>query len=186
MKFLFDLFPIILFFIAYKSYDIYVATAVAIVASFLQVGLFWLKHKRVEKMHIITLVLIAVLGGATLVLQDPDFIKWKPTVVNWLFAIVFLGSHFIGQKPIIKRMLDGNIELPEFVWSRLSVGWVLFFIAMGVVNLYVAFNYDEDTWVNFKLFGMMGLTIIFILAQALYLGRHMQPVEVEEKDKEQP
>ena len=174
MKLLFDLFPVVLFFIAYKMYDIYTATAVIIVASIVQVAYFYMKHKRIEKMHVITLVLILVLGGLTLILQDEDFIKWKPTIVNWGFALVFLGSHYIGQKPIVERMMGQAIALPEIIWIRLSWLWIAFFIFSGITNLYVAFNYDTDTWVNFKLFGLMGMTIVFIIIQGLYISRYIQ------------
>ena len=177
MKLLFDMFPVVLFFIAYKMYDIYTATAVIIVATIVQVLYVYIKHKRVEKIHIITLVLVVLLGGLTIVLQNEEFIKWKPTIVNWGFAAVFLGSHYIGQKPIIQRMMDSMIGLPERVWSRLSWLWILFFVLSGVANLYVAFNYDTDTWVNFKLFGLMGMTIIFIVLQGVYISRHIQDVE---------
>ena len=163
MKLLFDLFPVILFFIAYKMYDIYTATAVIIVASIAQVAYFYIKHKRVEKMHIITLVLILVLGGLTLVLQDENFIKWKPSIVNWGFALVFLGSHYIGQKPIVERMMGQAIALPDHIWIRLSWLWIVFFIVSGLTNLYVAFNYDTDTWVNFKLFGLMVVILTFLI-----------------------
>ncbi|HHT01060.1 MAG TPA: septation protein A [Thiomicrospira sp.] len=174
MKLLFDLFPVVLFFIAFKMYDIYTATAVIIVASVVQVGYIYLKHKRVEKMHVITLLLILVLGGLTLILQDEDFIKWKPTIVNWGFALVFLGSHYIGQKPIVERMMSQAISLPAPIWIRLSWLWIVFFIVSGITNLYVAFNYDTDTWVDFKLFGLMGMTIVFILIQGIYISRYIQ------------
>jgi intracellular septation protein len=185
MKFLFDFFPVLLFFAAYKLYGIYVATATAIVASFVQVGAYWLKHRRFENMHLVTLGLIVVLGGATLILHDETFIMWKPTVVNWLFGVVFLGSQFIGERPIIERMMRSAITLPDPVWRRLNMTWALFFIVLGFVNLYVAFYYGldlpqevrENIWVNFKLFGMMGLTIAFILAQGFYLARHMKTEE---------
>lgn len=181
MKFLVDFFPILLFFIAYKLYDIYVATAVIIVASILQVSWFWIKHRRVEKMHLITLVLVLLLGGATLLLQDPLFIYWKPTVVNWAFALAFFGSQFIGQKNFLQRMLESQITLNEQrVWKNLNFAWVAFFIAMGGINLYVAFNFEENTWVNFKLFGMMGLTFVFVIAQSIYLARHIVP---DDEDK---
>jgi intracellular septation protein len=177
MKFLFDLFPIILFFAAYKMYDIYVATAVAIGAAMLQTGLYWLKHRKFEKMHVITLGILIVFGGLTLILRDPAFIKWKPTVVNWLFGAVFLGSSFIGKSTLVERMMGHAIQAPAPVWTRLNLAWVVFFLFMGIVNLYVAFNFSEDTWVNFKLFGMMGLTLIFVFAQAFYLSRYMQSTE---------
>lgn len=182
MKLLFDLFPVILFFIAYKLYGIYTATVVAIAASVLQVAYVYIKNKKVEKMHLITLGLIVVLGGATLILQDEAFIKWKPTVVNWGFAIVFFGSHFIGKKPIIRRMMDQAIALPDHAWNVLSNMWILFFIFSGIVNIYVAYNYDTDTWVNFKLFGLMGLTIAFIIAQGFYISRYMQDMEEEKQE----
>ncbi len=181
MKFLFDFFPILLFFIAYKAYDIYVATAVAIVAAFIQVGWFWLQYRRFEKMHVITLLLITVLGGATLMLQDPNFIKWKPTVVNWLFGVVFIGSQFIGKKPIVQRMMEASVELPQNIWSKLNLAWAVFFIFLGFLNLYVAFSghYDMDAWVNFKMFGMIGLTFVFIIGQAFFIGRYIKEPEDE-------
>ncbi|MGB5440438.1 MAG: septation protein A [Gammaproteobacteria bacterium] len=175
MKFLFDLFPILLFFVAYKVYDIYVATAVAIAAAFVQTGLFWLKHRKFEKMHVITLLILVVFGGLTLALRDPVFIKWKPTVVNWLFGISFLGSQFIGERTLVERMMGHAITVPGPVWRRLNWAWILFFIAMGLLNIFVAYNFSEDTWVNFKLFGMMGLTLVFVFAQAFYIGRYMEP-----------
>lgn len=173
MKFLFDFFPILLFFIAYKMYDIYVATVVAIVAAFAQSGLFWLKHRRFEKMHLVTLGLIVVFGGATLILHDEMFIKWKPSVLNWLFGVVFLGSQFIGSKTLVERMMGANVTLPSPVWGRLNISWGLFFIALGFINLYVVYSFDTDTWVNFKMFGMLGLTLVFVVGQSFYLMRHM-------------
>ncbi len=174
MKFLADFFPILLFFIAYQMYDIYVATAVAIGSSFLQVGFEWFRHRKVERMHLITLGLLVVFGGLTLILRDPLFIKWKPTVVNWLFGAVFLGSQLFGRKTMIERMMTHAIELPKRIWVRLNLAWGLFFIGSGILNLYVAFNFAEETWVNFKLFGMLGLTVVFIILQAFYMARHVQ------------
>ncbi len=174
MKFLFDFFPVLLFFVAYKMYDIYVATAVAIAASIIQVGFYWLQHRKFEKMHLVTLVLITVLGGATLILQDETFIMWKPSVINWAFAIAFVGSQFIGKKPIVQRMMEGAVSLPDKIWHRLSYAWSLFFILLGVLNIYVAYNYDLDTWVNFKLFGLTGLSFLFIILQAFYIGKYIE------------
>jgi intracellular septation protein len=186
MKILFDFFPIFLFFIAYKIYGIYVATAVIIVSSIVQVSFFWFKNHRVEKMHLITLILVVILGSATILLQDPLFIYWKPTVVNWAFAIAFLGSQFIGQKNFIQRLLEGQVTVTsEHVWTRLNFAWVGFFIAMGAINLYVAFNFEENTWVNFKLFGMMGLTFIFVIAQSFYLMRYIVPDDETNVNKTQ-
>ena len=184
MKFLFDLFPILLFFVAYKMYDIYVATAVAIGAAFIQSGLFWLKHRKFEKMHLITLAILVLFGGMTLILHDPVFIKWKPTVVNWLFGVTFLGSQFIGKQPLVERMMGHAITVPNPVWRRLNWAWTLFFLAMGLVNLYVAYRFSEEAWVNFKLFGMMGLTLVFVFAQAFYLSRYMETSEAETDEVE--
>jgi intracellular septation protein len=215
MKFLFDFFPILLFFIAYKLYGIYPATAVAMGASFVQVAAFWLKNRRFETMHLVTLGLIIVLGGATLLLQDKTFFMWKPTAVNWLFAVAFLGSQFIGHRPIVERMLAHAMEAPQQVWRRLNLAWVSFFTAMGFANLYVAnFFFQaqtalnqaagkeidadqcdtlsgqllqlcqhaklmEEHWVDFKLFGMMGLTFLFVIGQAFYLARYMPEQSAE-------
>ena len=174
MKLLFDMFPVILFFVAYKLQGIYVATAVAIAASFLQVGVHWLRHRRFETMHLVTLGLIALLGGATLAFHNETFIKWKPTVVNWAFALAFLGSRYVGNKGLAERLMGSSIELPGAAWDRLTLSWVAFFLAVGAANLYVAYSFDTDTWVNFKLFGIMGLTLAFALVQAVYMARHMK------------
>jgi len=198
MKLFFDFLPIALFFIAYKfgggiyhwggqEYDlkgIYVATAVMIIASVLQVTITWLLTRKVEKSHLITLVLVLVLGGATLWLQNPDFIKWKPTAVNWLFALAFIGSHVFTDKSLLERMMAEHIQLPNAIWFKLNVAWVLFFIGSGLANLYVAFNFDEATWVNFKLFGLLGLTIAFIIGQSIYLSRHIIESPESESSKD--
>ena len=175
MKMLADLFPVILFFVAYQLFDIYVATQVAIVAAVLQVAYHRIRYGRVENTHWLTLGLLVVFGGLTLALRDPTFIKWKPTVVNWLFAAAFLFSQLFMRRSLLRRMMDHAIDLPEPAWTRLNTAWVMFFFAMGVLNLYVAYNYSEQTWVNFKLFGFLGLTLAFMLAQGVYLARHMQP-----------
>lgn len=180
-KLLFDFFPIFLFFLSYKWYDIYVATAVAIGASFAQVFIYWLGHRRFEKMHVITLVLITLLGSATLILHEEIFIKWKPTAINWIFALVFALSHVIGKRTMIQHLLDGNIELPDKIWRRLNFGWVLFFVTLGAVNLFVVYHFSTDIWVNFKLFGMLGLTLVFIIAQSLYLAKYVEGQDLSPK-----
>jgi len=174
MKFLFDLFPVILFFAAYKFADIYVATGVAIAATFVQIGWVWFKHRKVDTMLWVSLGLITVFGGATLLLHNPTFIKWKPTVLYWLFAVVLLVSATLMKKNLIRKMLEEQMTLPEPLWARLNLSWVAFFAAMGIANLYVAFNFSEAAWVNFKLFGGMGLMIAFIVLQGLFLAKYVE------------
>lgn len=183
MKFLYDLFPLLLFFAAYKYYGIYTATGVAIAASIVQTAGFWLKHRRFEAMHLVTLGVIVVFGGLTIFLRDDTFIKWKPTLVYWILAALVLGSQVIGSRTVIDRMLSTQVTLPSPVWRKLNLSWGLFFIALGIVNLYVAFYYgvgtlDEaartDLWVNFKVFGLMAITLVFVIAQAFVMARHMQ------------
>jgi len=174
MKFLFDIFPVILFFAAYKLADIFVATAVAIGATFLQIAWVWFRTRKVDNMLWVSLAIIVVFGGATLLLQDETFIKWKPTVLYWLFGAVLLIADVFFGKNLIRAMMGAQIELPEPVWARLNVSWAVFFSLMGVLNLYVAFNYATDTWVNFKLFGGTGLMLVFVLAQAFVLSKYVE------------
>jgi intracellular septation protein len=176
MKMLFDFFPVLLFFAAYKLFDIYVATAVLIAASAIQTFGHRILSGKFEKSHVITLILVALFGGATLFLHDEAFIKWKPSVINWLFAAVFVGSQYIGKQTIIERMMGESIKLPSLVWTRLNLAWAVFFLFLGFLNIYVAFSFDTDTWVNFKLFGLIGCTIAFVIAQSFYLMRYMQEV----------
>jgi len=178
MKMLIDFLPVALFFIVYKMDDIYTATAVLIIACAVQTIGVRLWKGKFEQSHVITLVLVAAFGGLTLFLHDEMFIKWKPSVINWLFAVVFIGSMWIGEKNIIQRMLGGQVELPAMVWSRLNVAWALFFTFLGFLNIYVVYNYDTDTWVNFKMFGLMGLTVLFIIGQSLYMAKCIQADEV--------
>ena len=182
MKLLFDFLPILLFFVAYKLADIYVATGVLIGVTLAQVGWIWLRQRRVEKLPLFTAGLVLILGSLTLILHDPVFVKWKPTVVNWLFALAFIGSRFIGRQTLLERMLGGQMELPARIWINLTFMWAIFFFVMGVVNLYVAFTFDENTWVNFKLFGMLGLTLVFVLAQAAYMSRHLKTDDAPSKE----
>lgn len=183
MKMLADLFPVILFFLAYQLYDIYVATLMAIVAAAVQVVYYKVRHGKVENVQLVTLGLLVVFGGLTLALRDPTFIKWKPTVVNWLFAAAFLGSQLFMQRSLLQRMMDHAVSMPGTAWTRLNIAWVLFFFIMGVINLYVAYSFSEEVWVNFKLFGFLGLTLVFLLAQGFYLARHMQPEESAAEEK---
>jgi len=174
VKFLFDLFPVILFFAAFKLFDIYVATAAAIAATFLQIGWLKWKKRKVDAMMWISLAIIVVFGGATLALHDETFIKWKPTVLYWLLGAVLAGSELFFRRNLIRAMLKGQVEVPETAWTRLNWSWVGFFAFMGAANLYVAFNFSTDTWVNFKLFGGMGLMLVFVVLQALFLVRYVE------------
>lgn len=174
MHMLYDFIPVLLFFIGYKLAGIYAATAIAMAISVAQVTAYYLRHKKFEPMQVITLILLLLLGGTTLILHNEAFIKWKPTVINWVFALGFLISHFIGKKPIIQRLLEKNIKLPDGVWLKLSFSWISFFILLGCANLFVIYHFDTDTWVNFKLFGMLGLTVLFTIAQSIYLAKHFK------------
>jgi len=173
MKFLFDLLPVVLFFVAFKLADIYVATAVAIATSVLQVAWLKLRGQRVHGMLWASLAIIAVFGGATLALQDETFIKWKPTVLYWLFGAVLAGSALM-RRNLVRSVLSQEMQLPDVVWRRLNLTWIAFFIFMGAANLYVAFNYPTDLWVNFKLFGGMGLMLLFVVGQAFVLARYVE------------
>ena len=180
MKILLDFLPVIVFFAVYKyTNDILIATAVLIPATVLQMAYTWRVQRKIETMQLVTLALVVLLGGATLMFQDKAFIQWKPTVVNWLFAAAFLGTQFIGKKTVVERLMGSSIEMDQKIWRKLNLIWVLFFIVLGIINLYVAYNFSEETWVNFKLFGMLGLTLVFILAQGLYISRHVKEPEQE-------
>ena len=182
MKLLVDFLPIVIFFVVYKmTNDLILATAILIPATMLQMGYTWLTTKKIEKMQLVTLIMVVVLGGLTVALQDGQFIKWKPTIVNWLFGLAFLGSQFIGKKPVVQRLMEKGIQLPSRIWRQLNFAWFVFFAVMGSLNLYVAFNFSEATWVDFKLFGMLGLTFVFILAQGIYMSRFM-PKDNEVED----
>ena len=209
MKFLFDFFPILLFFIVYKLYGIYAATAVAIIAAILQNAFYYLRHKKFETMHLITLAVIIVLGGMTLFFQNKAFIMWKPTAVYWAIALAFLISHWVYKKPLIKKMMGKALDVPENVWIKANYGMAFFSVFLGVANIYVAnfyfkaeslllsksnlkLNFDscatyysgeliqlcqnakemEEQWVNFKLFGMLGLSMILMIILVIYLSMH--------------
>lgn len=201
-KLLFDLFPIIVFFIAYKIGDanaeatrafmagiglpqpvgtdekpgIYLATVVAIVASFGQIAWVKLRGHRVETMMWVSLGIIALFGGATLWLHDESFIKWKPTVLYWLFASIIFGATLFGRN-VIKSMMGTQMELPDPAWGRLNASWGGFFVFMGLANLLVAFNFSTDAWVNFKLFGSLGLMLVFVIAQSMMLTKYLDKEE---------
>jgi intracellular septation protein len=174
MKFLFDLFPVILFFVAFKFSGIYVATAVAMAATVGQIAWVWLRHRKVDPMLWVSFGVIVVFGSATLLLQDETFIKWKPTVLYWLFAASLTVAQVAFRRNLIRAMMGKQLQLPAHAWTRLMWSWTGFFAFMGSINLYVAFNYPTDIWVNFKLFGGMGLMFAFVIAQAVFLSRHLE------------
>lgn len=174
MKFLFDIFPVVLFFIAYKAYGIFVATAVAIAGTFLQIGWVWFRHRRVDTMLWVSLVIVTVFGGATLLLHDEMFIKWKPTVLYWLFAIILAGGVLVMKKNLMKTLLAEQMQLPDVAWNRMNWSWIGFFVFMGIANLVVAYSFSTDDWVNFKMFGGIGLMLVFVLAQGLMLSKYIE------------
>jgi intracellular septation protein len=197
MKLLLDYLPIAIFFIVFKmaasiidglapylssehidllraTEPLILATAVLIPATIIQILVTRMVWGKVEKMHLITLAIVVLLGGLTVALQDKTFIQWKPSIVNWAFALGFIGYQMFTGTTLLERMMSANLELPEAVWTKLSHAWVLFFVLSGVLNLFVAYNFSEDFWVNFKLFGLLGLTIIFIIAQGVYLTRYIK------------
>ena len=170
-----DFFPILLFFIVYKWFGIYTATAIAMVAAFGQLIWHWMWYRSVDMMQGATCVIIVVLGSATLFFHDPLFIKLKPTGIYWIASLLFLGSTVMRTKPLIQRLMDGHIDLPVMIWQRLNMAWGLFFMVMGALNLYIAYNYTTEAWVYFKLFGGVGLILLFVLLQAFYLTKHWTP-----------
>ena len=177
MKLLLDFFPILLFFITFKTWGIMAATAVAIAATLLQIGCLYFRNGKVEAMQWVSLVIIVLFGGATLVFHDDTFIKWKPTVLYWLMGGALALGHVVLKRNFLQSLMGSQLALPEAVWLRLLWAWSGFFVLMGVVNLWVAYNFDLDTWVSYKLFGGMGLMLVFVVLQAFYLSRFIKPDE---------
>ena len=184
MKLFIDFFPALAFLIALfvpenREESVYLATKVLIVATVLQVIISWIMTRRIEKQYIIILAVVLVLGTATLLLRDERFIKWKPTVIFWVFALTCLASEFIGQKNIAQRFMSSMFDAPQPIWLRVNISFVLFFLSLGLINLFVAYNFDTETWAFFKVFGFMGINFIFILLLVVYLHKYM--IEPEEK-----
>jgi len=180
MKLLLDFFPILLFFLAYKFGDIYIATAVAIAATLAQIAWLHFSGRKVDPMLWVSGTIIVVLGGLTIWLHNETFIKWKPTVLYWLMASTLLAGQLVFRRNLLKSLMGSQMELPDAAWRAMNWSWIAFFGAMGVANLWVAFNFDTETWVNFKLFGGLGLMALFVIGQALYLSRFMKPDEASE------
>lgn len=196
MKLLFDLFPVILFFAFFKYGNaqpesaaallasfgiilndgakpgIFLATLIAIAATIVQIAWVKYRHGKVDTMLWVSLVIISVFGGATLLLQDENFIKWKPTVLYWLFATILLASNLLFKKNLMRALLHEKIALPMHVWNRFNLSWGLFFAVLGFINLYVAFNFSTDDWVTFKLFGFSGLMLVFIIGLGIWLSKY--------------
>ncbi|NMM39156.1 MAG: septation protein A [Glaciimonas sp.] len=203
MKFLFDLLPVIIFFVTFKwgeghadsaqtlvshyfsglisggaitasQAPILLATVVMIVVSVAQIGYLLSRGKKVDPMLWVSLLIVGIFGGATIYFHNENFIKWKPTVLYWCFGAALLGGQIFMRKNLIRSMMEQQVKLPDIIWQRLNLAWSAFFLAMGVLNLYVAFNFPTATWVNFKLFGGMGLMFAFIVAQSLFLSKYMK------------
>lgn len=169
MQVITDLLPVILFFIAYKKAGIFVATAVAMISTLVLMLVLWLKRGKIDKMLVINGAVITVLGGITLLLHDKTYIMWKPTVIYWIGAIALLVSRYVFRHNLIERMLGKVMAPPPHVWDKLNLYWITFLAGLGILNLYVAFHFDENAWVNFKLFGTTSLMFVFILAQVFAL-----------------
>lgn len=207
MKFLFDLFPVILFFgsftwaknnmstaypiaekylsglvagpiIPESSVPILLATALAIIASILQIAYLLLRRKKIEATLWLSLIVITIFGGATIYFGSEEFIKWKPTVLYWLFGFALFVANFVFRKNLIRAMMEKKIQLPDAVWQKLNMAWIIFFAVMGILNLYVAFwgGFETSTWVSFKLFGGMGLMLVFVIGQSIYLSKYLKKV----------
>jgi len=182
MKLLLDFFPIILFFVAFKLGGIYVATGIAIAATVVQIGYFYFRKGKIEPMQWVSLVVIVLFGGATLIAHNEEFIKWKPTVLYWVMGITLAGGMLFFRKNLLKSLMGSQMQMPDAAWRVANWSWVGFFAVMGALNLWVAYHFDTDTWVNFKLFGGMGLMLVFVVAQGLYLGRHVLPEDKAAND----
>lgn len=174
MRILFDIFPVILFFVVFKMFGVYPATAAAIIATSAQVAWEKWRNGKVDTTLWVSLAIILVFGGATLLLHNENFIKWKPTILYWFFAIAILFSRAFLDKNLMRALLHAKMDLPDTVWHYLNLTWSAFFTALGFLNLYVAFNFSMDTWVDFKLFGTVGLMLVFVLLQALVLSKYLK------------
>ena len=171
MKFFYDLLPVILFFVAYKMYDIFVATTVAIIATLAQIAIVYLKHRKLEKMLVFNGLMITVLGGLTILLKDKYFIMWKPSVIYWAFALALIFADQFFNRNLVQLALGKQMELSKTVWKKINIFTALFFILLGFINLFVVYNFTENTWVNFKLFGLTGLLFFYMIAIAIYISK---------------
>ncbi|CAI0776793.1 Probable intracellular septation protein A [Serratia proteamaculans] len=173
MKQFLDFLPLIVFFAFYKLYDIYVASGALIVATALALVFTWFKYRKIEKMTLITFLMVLVFGTLTLVFHNDLFIKWKVTIIYCLFALALLISQLVLKKPLVQRMLGKELTLPDKVWNTLNLAWAIFFLVCGLANIYVAFWLPQSVWVNFKVFGLTALTLVYTLLSGVYIYRHM-------------
>ena len=187
--FLFDLLPVLLFFIVFKYQGIYAATWVGIISTILQATIYRVTKKQWDKMQVVTLIIFVIFGGMTLYFHNPIFVKWKPTIIFWIFSLVLFGSHFIGNKPMMQRILEGALSneknmkqvksphelvIPPQVGKKLNIAWTLFFLLLGALNIYVAYQFNDNVWVNFKLYGITAATLIFSVLQTIFLMRYLK------------
>ena len=173
MSSLLELLLLAAFFITFKWQGIYAATAVLMAGSVLVLAVSWWRTRKLEPLPLMVTVLALVLGSVTLLLHDPVFIKWKFSIIEWLLGLVLLGSQYVGAKPFVRRALESQFQLPDGVWRRLNFMWAAFFLFLGTLNVFVIYNFSTAAWVDFKFYGVTGLLLLFALAQALYLSRHL-------------
>lgn len=182
MSQLFELIPLVGFFVAYKMHDIYMAVIVLMVLMALGLVIHRVQKKTITNMQWMSFVLVVIFGGITLLFHNEIFIKWKPTVLNWSFGLAFLISHFFSKKTFTERIMSAaKLNASKKVWSRLNLSWVIFFLLSGALNIFVAYQFSTEVWVNFKLFGLFGLTFIFAIGQAIYLKNHVRAADEAEK-----
>ncbi len=203
IKFFLDLLPVILFFVAFKVADsnadaaarfatehlgfavsggavaateapVLLATLVVIVATLVQIGMLLIRRKKVDTMLWVTFGLVSILGGATIWFHDPLFIKWKPSVLYWVMAAVFACSQLFFRKNLLQTIVGEQLSLPQPIWQRLNLAWAAFFAVMGGLNLWVAYHYSTSTWASFKVFGLTGLMLVFMVAQGFYISRYLK------------
>lgn len=180
MQALLEYLPLVLFFVVYKMADIYWATGVLIVGSALHILYFIIRGEKVPTKQWVLFALIAGFGGLTIFLRDDTFLKWKVTIINEFFAIALLVSHYIFKKNLIQQLMGEAVQLPEKIWAKLNLAWVGFFVSCGALNAYIAFNFSQEVWVNFKVFGLMGLTFAFAVGTILSLHKYMPEEEKSE------
>lgn len=173
----YDFFVVVLFFISFKLYGIYVATAVGIIGSVAQVIITRLLHKKYDKKQLLVMLIFLVFGGMTLYFHNPIFVKWKPTILFWIFSLAFFISQFVGKESLIQRImghaLEGKSAVTKKVWHRLNLAWCLFFLILGAINIFVAYHFTTDVWVNFKLYGIFSAMLLFGFAQAFFLAKYI-------------